>query len=93
MRLGSTVSGTARLASAPAIAIPFSALTTFDGKPAVWIVDQSKHAVEIRPVEVKRFEQASAIVSKGLEDGDIVVTAGVQALFPGRQVRILGASS
>jgi hypothetical protein len=31
----------------------------------------------------------SLLVESGLADGDIVVTAGVQALRPGQQVRLL----
>ena len=30
-------------------------------------------------------------VSDGLNPGDVVVTAGVQALHPGQQVRLLGS--
>jgi membrane fusion protein, multidrug efflux system len=33
------------------------------------------------------------MVSGGLEGGEVVVTAGVQALHPGQKVRLLGASS
>jgi RND family efflux transporter MFP subunit len=93
MRLGSTVTGNARLQSAPVIAVPASALTKYDNKPAVWVVDKSNQTVAIRNVEVKRHEPSSVVISNGLESGDIVVTAGVQALYPGRKVRLLGVSS
>jgi len=93
MRLGSTVTGNARLPSAPVIAVPASALTKYDNKPAVWVVDKSANTVAIRTVEVKRHEPSSVVISNGLDSGDIVVTAGVQALYPGRKVRLLGASS
>ena len=93
MRLGSTVTGNARLQSAPVIAVPASALTKYDNKPAVWVVDKAANTVAIRNVEVKRHEPSSVVISDGLDNGDIVVTAGVQALYPGRKVRLLGASS
>ncbi len=93
MRLGSTVTGNARLPSAPVIAVPASALTKYDNKPAVWVVDKAASTVAIRTVEVKRHEPSSVVISNGLDNGDIVVTAGVQALYPGRKVRLLGASS
>ena len=32
-------------------------------------------------------------VAQGLDTGDIVVTAGIQALHPGQKVRLLGSSS
>ena len=93
MRLGSTVTGNARLPSAPVIAVPASALTKYDNKPAVWVVDKAANTVAVRTVEVKRHEPSSVVISNGLDSGDIVVTAGVQALYPGRKVRLLGASS
>ena len=93
MRLGSTVTGNARLPSAQVIAVPASALTKYDNKPAVWVVDKSNQTVAIRTVEVKRHEPSSVVISNGLDNGDIVVTAGVQALYPGRKVRLLGAAS
>jgi hypothetical protein len=57
------------------------------------VVDKSNQTVAIRSVEVKRHEPSSVVISNGLEGGDIVVTAGVQALYPGRKVRLLGAAS
>jgi membrane fusion protein, multidrug efflux system len=32
------------------------------------------------------------VISQGLTPGDVVVTAGVQALHPGQKVRLLGAT-
>lgn len=75
------------------IAVPASALTKYDNKPAVWVVDKAANTVAIRTVEVKRYEPSSVVISDGLDNGDIVVTAGVQALYPGRKVRLLGTSS
>jgi len=45
----------------------------------------------VRNVDVLRFDEAQAIISQGLDIGEIVVTAGVQALHPGQKVRILGS--
>jgi hypothetical protein len=49
--------------------------------------------VEIRNVDVLRFDPATVTVSQGLGVGDVVVTAGVQALRPGQKVRLLGLDS
>ena len=54
-------------------------------------VDPSSLTVAIRNVELLRQNAVSVAVSKGLESGDIVVTAGVQALHPGQKVRLLGS--
>lgn len=91
MRLGATVTGTMQMDAVPVIEIPASALTKFNGQPAVWIVDPSSVAVSIRNVDVLRFDPATVAVSQGLDTGEIVVTAGVQALRPGQKVRLLGS--
>lgn len=90
MRLGSTVNGSIRLNSAPVISIPASALTELNSRPAVWIVDPATLTVSMHNVETSRFDPGSVVISNGLATGDIVVTAGVQALHPGQKVRLLG---
>jgi RND family efflux transporter MFP subunit len=90
MRLGSTVTGRARLGTGPGIEIPASALTSADGQPAVWILDPANNTVDLRNIEVLRFDLDQITVLSGLLAGDILVTAGVQALRPGQQVRLLG---
>jgi RND family efflux transporter MFP subunit len=90
MRLGATVTGRMETESVPIIEIPATALTKSNQQPAVWIVDPSSRAVSLRNVEVLRFDQAQVAVSGGLDTGEIVVTAGVQALHPGQKVRLLG---
>ena len=93
MRLGATVAGTVTLDSAPAIEIPASALTQFNREPAVWIVDPKNHTVSLRNIELARHDPEAVVVAQGLDSGDIVVTAGVQALHPGEKVRLLGSPS
>jgi RND family efflux transporter MFP subunit len=90
MRLGSTVTGTVEVGLEPGIAIPATALTRSEGQPAVWVVDPASETVDLRNIEVARHDPMEVIVAQGLESGDIVVTAGVQALRPGQQVRLLG---
>ena len=43
--------------------------------------------------DVLRFDPATVTVAQGLDTGDVVVTAGVQALRPGQKVRLLGSGS
>ena len=75
----------------PVIEIPATALTKFNQQPAVWIVDPASRTVSMRNVDVLRFDPATVAVSGGLDTGEIVVTAGVQALHPGQKVRLLGS--
>ena len=91
MRLGATVVGRLETDAVPIIEIPATALTKLNQRPAVWIVDPSTHAVSIRNVDVLRFDQARVVVSQGLDTGEVVVTAGVQALHPGQKIRLLGS--
>ncbi|TVR98698.1 MAG: efflux RND transporter periplasmic adaptor subunit [Rhodospirillales bacterium] len=92
MRLGSTVTGTIHLDAGVGVAIPATALTQADRQPAVWLVDPATGTVALRPIVVERFDLTRVTVAQGLDPGDIVVTAGVQALRPGQKVRILGAT-
>jgi len=91
MRLGATVTGQLHLESTPAIEIPASALTRSDRQPAVWVVDPVNKTVSLRNVDVLSFDPATVAISQGLDTGEIVVTAGVQALHPGQTVRLLGS--
>jgi RND family efflux transporter MFP subunit len=89
MRLGSTVSGRMRIDGAPAIEVPATALVRADGRTAVWVFDRSSGAVSLRPIQVRDADAVRVQVASGLQPGDVVVTAGVQALRPGQKVRLL----
>jgi membrane fusion protein, multidrug efflux system len=93
MRLGATVIGSVTLKTAPAIEIPATALTQFNRQPAVWVVDPKSHTVSLRNIQLARHDSEAVVVAQGLDTGDIVVTAGVQALHPGEKVRLLGSTS
>jgi membrane fusion protein, multidrug efflux system len=93
MRLGATVSGRMEIDHGNGIFLPASALTATDKNPAVWVVDPNNLTVALKPVEILRFDPGTVVVSGGLDGGEIVVTAGVQALHPGQKVRPLGVRS
>jgi len=90
MRLGATVTGRMEIDHGHGVSIPASALTASDKSPAVWVVDPVNFAVALKPVEVLRFDPGTVVLSGGLDGGEIIVTAGVQALHPGQKVRLLG---
>jgi RND family efflux transporter MFP subunit len=92
MRLGATVNGHIRLTADAAIEIPATALVKADREPAVWIVDASSLTVSMRPVDVGRYDPDKVLISRGLDAGEIVVTAGVHALHPGQKIRLLEPS-
>ena len=91
MRLGSTVTGAVQLGGSAGMAVPAAALTTTQGEPAVWVIDPVGGTVALRPVQVARFELDEVLIAAGLSAGELVVTAGVQVLRPGQQVRLLDA--
>jgi membrane fusion protein, multidrug efflux system len=93
MRLGATVTGRLQLDPSLTIDIPATALTRSNGQPAVWIVDPATSTVSLRTIDVLRYDPDAVVVSRGLAPGDIVVTAGVQALHPGQKVRRLESAS
>ena len=92
MRLGATVTGETRMLARGGIELPATALTSVENQPAVWVVDPASHLVSLRPIDLQRQDSSSIVVTRGLEGGDLVVTAGVHALRPGQTVRLLGDS-
>ncbi|ADV09220.1 efflux RND transporter periplasmic adaptor subunit [Mesorhizobium ciceri] len=91
MPLGAAVIGSVSAKPAKAILLPWQALTSSAGKPAVWIVDPSTKAVTMAPVEVLAFNSGTVVIAKGLDEGQSVVTAGGQLLSPGQTIEISGA--
>jgi len=92
LRLGSTVTGMMRMETAAAIEIPGSALVRAGAQSAVWLVDPKTQTVAQRPIRVAGHDAERVVVAEGLEAGDVIVTAGVQALHSGQKVRALGAA-
>ena len=89
MRLGTTVTGRMKLAAAPAIEVPPSAVFRSDRQSAVWVVDPKTGMVATRNIEIRSSDPNRVEVASGLNPGDVVVTAGIQALRPGQKVRLL----
>jgi RND family efflux transporter MFP subunit len=89
MRFGASVMGRLKATTAPVISLPGSALFDQAGKPAVWVFDSATSTFKLRPVDVARFESDRVVVSDGLRQGDVVVTAGVNRLREGQTVRLL----
>ncbi|MBE7728341.1 efflux RND transporter periplasmic adaptor subunit [Komagataeibacter sp. FXV3] len=89
MPLGAVVTGHLSMSSAPTVHLPPAALSVQDGKPAVWIVAPDTLRVSLRPVTIARYATDDVVIASGLNAGDRVVTAGVQALYPQEKVSLL----
>jgi len=92
LRLGSTVTGRILLERAAGVQIPASALVRSGEQTAVWVFDPKAGTVSLHPIDVGSYDSNHVSVAAGLGPGDIVVTAGVQVLYPGQKVRPLGAA-
>jgi RND family efflux transporter MFP subunit len=66
--------------------VPLAAILNRGPGPTVWRVDDAG-VLERRPVTVSSFNEVAALITSGLEDGDQIVTLGVQMLEAGQKVR------
>lgn len=88
MILGAAVSGTLQVAQQSVFQLPAGAISSADGKPAVYVYDAASQTL-IRKVVTISYQDAKQIfVGEGLSAGDRVVTAGVSKLRPGQAVRL-----
>ncbi|HEY5818256.1 MAG TPA: efflux RND transporter periplasmic adaptor subunit [Mesorhizobium sp.] len=88
MALGAAITGSVQVQPVESILLPWRALFSDAGLPAVWIVDRVTNAVSLSRVTVLSFTSGTVAISKGLSEGQQVVTAGVQLLRPGQVVEI-----
>jgi RND family efflux transporter MFP subunit len=75
-----------RAGNARAAKLPLSAVLNRGTGPSVYVVDDAG-ALVLRPVTVASFNEDTALVTSGIDDGDKVVTLGVQMLEAGLKVR------
>lgn len=89
MRFGASVMGRLKAALPEVILLPGAALFDQGGHPAVWIVDPATMTVSLKRVTVDRYEADRIVVSEGLANGDVIVTAGVNRLRESQAVRLI----
>lgn len=88
LKLGSTVTGSVTMNKANVIELPVMSLNKSNSSPAVWVFNPEDSTVNLRNIKIIGYNQDSIIVSEGLQNGEIVVTAGVHSLYPGQQVKL-----
>lgn len=66
--------------------VPLAAILNRGTGPMVYRVDDTG-VLERRPVTMSSFNEVAALITSGLEDGDQIVTLGVQMLQAGQKVR------
>lgn len=68
--------------------VPLAAIINRGTGPAVFRIDAAG-VLEERPVTVSSFSEAAALITSGVDDGDEIVTLGVQTLEAGDKVRAI----
>jgi RND family efflux transporter MFP subunit len=86
MTLGAPVRGVGRIHARKVITLPSAALSSMDGKPAVWVFDPQTKTVALRNFTIDRYRTDEIIVAGGLAAGETIVTHGAQLLRPGELV-------
>ena len=75
------------------VRLPLSALFNQGGGPAVFVADAASGRLTLKPVVVKAYETKDVIVTSGLDEGESVVTLGVQKLDVAQKVRVVSSLS
>lgn len=83
---GTPVIGRLSLPQLPAITLPWTALTSLSGAPAIWTVDPATQRVQQVPVTIATYGADTIRLAAGISPGELVVTDGSQLLYPGRVV-------
>jgi len=92
VRLGSPIVATAHYKPFDIIVLPWSAMASDAGHPAVWLVDQKSGAVSLQKVEVGKYANERFTVRSGLSEGEVVVTTGTKFLAIGETVSYEGSA-
>jgi RND family efflux transporter MFP subunit len=80
--------------SATLLVIPGNAVFESNSIPHVWIYDSGTHTVSAKGIKIQKMRRnGQAIVSEGLSEGEIVVSAGVHSLKEGERVNVLPPAS
>ena len=72
------------------IVIPIASIFQQGDHPAVWMVDKNQ-TISLRNIEIERYGDAGATVKSGLQDGDLIVAAGVHKLATGEKVKLVAS--
>lgn len=89
--LGSPVAVVAHYKPVETIRLPWSAIASDRGRPALWVVDAQSGKATLRQVEVLSYGSGYVSVGSGVEPGEIVVTNGTKFISDGEVVAIQGA--
>lgn len=92
VRLGSAVVATGHYKPTNTMQLPWSAMASVSGQPAVWVIDPKAGSVSLRKIEVADYANERFTVRSGLSEGETVVTNGTKFLTAGEVVAYQGAA-
>lgn len=84
--LGTPVVGKLRASPRDGIVLPYTAIASAEGEPAVWLVNARNQSVSLRKISVGRYRQSDFVVTGGVAPHDLVVTEGGKFLKEGQAV-------
>ncbi|MBS1159035.1 MAG: efflux transporter periplasmic adaptor subunit [Proteobacteria bacterium] len=84
VRLGMTARVALATAGAATLLVPLGAVIDQGQGPLVWVVNNGK--IEGRPIQLSHFQEDGAVVSGGLQAGELIVVAGAGKLVAGQAV-------
>lgn len=87
VRLGMTAGVKLSKQDSTAILVPSAAVTQRNDEATVWLLDNHSNKVSPKAVSLASYREDGALISDGLNIGDTIVIAGVDALQAGQQVR------
>jgi RND family efflux transporter MFP subunit len=92
VRLGmtATIAFAAGGASHALFTLPATALFHDGTQPAVWVVRHGSDVLELRRVQLARYDERTISIAQGLNDGERVVLQGVHTVTAGEKVRAIG---
>jgi membrane fusion protein, multidrug efflux system len=80
-------SNPAPLSSQPTFTLPATAIFHQDSSPAVWVITGNDSTLQLHPVKVSSYTDHSTVVTSGINEGDVVVLAGVHTVYAGQKVK------
>lgn len=76
-----------------AAVLPLTAVYQQGANTALWVVDAATQSVKLVPVQIGAYRESTVTVLSGVNEGEVVVTAGVHKLTPGQKVRVAAGSA
>lgn len=84
--LGTPVVGKLRATQRDGIVLPYTAIASAEGEPAVWLVNTQNHSVSLRKISIGRYRQSDFVVTHGVATHDLIVIEGGKFLKEGQAV-------